>query len=189
MCLIRAVEPALVQFNLFQYILSGEQNTLQLPYFPPATGETAKVSFIHGSKVTVTCTAQSASCIKQLQRKETPLSALNQRRAYPLRRKRDLAQPYACGIEDGIGDSGRGGDGGRHACPRRRLVRASISGASENVRIGYVPQSALVMRDSVNRTSSLSARLRAAMEATPSPLSGRQPASPSTRSVKSCFYA
>ena len=123
---------------------------------------------------------------------------------YPFRCKRHLAQTYTGGIQDRVGDGGRRGDGGRLARAQRRLVRTSISGASENVRIGYVPQSALVMHRSSNRTSSWSARLRdwsawplppvpsywhAAMDVTPSPLSRRQPASPRTLSVKSRFYA
>jgi len=48
------------------------------------------------------------------------MSALMQRGPYPLRRKGHLAQAYACGIEDRIGDGGRA----RNSKNRPSRVRA-----------------------------------------------------------------
>ena len=98
------------------HISSKISSSFVLPSFKPAVG----------------FGAVNRSVLKAIR----PFLARKQRCLYALPCKRHLAQAYACGIKDGIRDGGRRGDGRRLARPQRRLVRASISGTSENVRIG-----------------------------------------------------
>jgi hypothetical protein len=43
MCLIRAAEPITAKIHLLGYIRSDKKKTLQLPFFPPETGEASEV--------------------------------------------------------------------------------------------------------------------------------------------------